>query len=212
MINLSSKFDNYIYRFPYRKYMYKHKCIFIHIPKAAGTSIRKALGAPIKPRDHYDYKMYLNSHSGKFDSYFKFCFVRNPWSRLYSVYNYLSRGGNQTTDLLFCKKNEVHLKDFKSFATMFLTHSNVNKMTLLGTQSSFIFDENDNLMVDYVGKMENIQEGFDIVKKKLKLTSILENLNTSPDNDFRSKYDSELVDLVSQVYFDDVKNFDYTFE
>ena len=212
MFNLINKFDNYIYRFPYRKYMYKNKCVFIHIPKTAGTSIREALGAPLTPRDHYDYRMYLQSDSGKFNSYFKFAFVRDPWARLYSTYNYLSRGGNQSGDLDFYKKNEQYFKDFKSFVKVFLTPSNISKIVLLRTQASFILDKDDSLMVDFVGKVENIQDDFEFIAKKLQLNPQLGKLNESVKTDYRKQYDTELVELVEKVYYDDVKNFDYKFE
>lgn len=30
--------------FPYRDYLDRHRCIFIHVPRAAGTSILQAMG------------------------------------------------------------------------------------------------------------------------------------------------------------------------
>ena len=88
-----------------------YRCIFFHIGKAAGTSIERTFD----PR-HRDFrvpnretffgydkqeKLYLQHatpafmqqhvHADIFDRYFKFSVVRNPFSRLVSVYNY-SRG------------------------------------------------------------------------------------------------------------------------
>lgn len=81
---------------------HKHKFIFIHIPKTAGTSIEEALrdeSCQLLPNewDHgrishtplnyltlqelVDYGLLTPA---QLKSYFKFCFVRNPWDRLIS--------------------------------------------------------------------------------------------------------------------------------
>lgn len=192
--------------------MIEKKCIFIHIPKVAGTSIRNALGAPERPRDHYEYRLYLHSHSGKFEDYFKFCFVRNPWSRLFSTYNYLSKGGNQNSDLAFINDKNSSLGSFEQFVKQFLTVSSISRNVILRPQSSYIYDDHNNLMVDFVGKVESIQEDFQFIKEKLELATNLEKLNTSTSNDYRKFYSSKLVDLVEEAYKEDIENFAYRFE
>ena len=91
---------------------HKYKCIYIHIPKAAGKSIQhvfaKQLGLGSKKGSDLLVGMNANPDSGppdlshlkaseyvqlgylsqeKFDSYFKFSFVRNPWDRIVSEPN-----------------------------------------------------------------------------------------------------------------------------
>ena len=94
---------------------HKHKCIFIHIPKNAGSSVERAFGyiKHIKGKGKHDPawvnkgywhknqigreypipKIYPSPHNDPsyaecWDEYFKFAIVRNPWSRLVSSYKY----------------------------------------------------------------------------------------------------------------------------
>src|SRR5690606_39458213 len=88
---------------------HKHKCIFIHIPKCAGSSIRDfyfdtpnldwrtpnyelLYGWCPKRRIHLQHataKQLLETElitENDWNDYFKFTFVRNPWDRAYSSY------------------------------------------------------------------------------------------------------------------------------
>ena len=69
---------------------HKHKCILVHIPACAGSSMEKA----IVGYDWWDKDpetKHLKSHQAKkiyseyWSDYFKFSFVRNPWSRTLSL-------------------------------------------------------------------------------------------------------------------------------
>ncbi len=90
---------------------HKHKFLFIHIPKNAGSSINnsiksyceffkgnykgKSLQPHLVPKDiplgygkHADDKIIRKLLKDEYKSYYKFCVVRNPWDRLVSVYWY----------------------------------------------------------------------------------------------------------------------------
>ena len=85
---------------------HKHKCIFIHIPKCGGASVEDVLFKPIKERTTKDLWMFpskyqtgglqhlMASHiieevgEDIFKEYFKFSFVRNPWDKMISQFNY----------------------------------------------------------------------------------------------------------------------------
>ena len=70
----------------------REKAIFVHIPKAAGTSIALSIFGELPY--HYkaiDYIVFFGRKT--FNQYFKFAFVRNPWDRVYSAYTYLRKGG-----------------------------------------------------------------------------------------------------------------------
>lgn len=66
-------------------------CIFVHIPKAAGTSVAHGLfGRGVGHKSIYEYRKIFGAD---FQEYFKFAVVRNPFSRVVSAYESLRRGG-----------------------------------------------------------------------------------------------------------------------
>src|SRR5690348_4368952 len=84
------------------------KFLFIHIPKAAGTSIRRTL-EPYAITDHLAYSRGIDDYVAKkrqfpphltyanaakvlkvdLGAYFTFAFVRNPWDRYVSMFQFV---------------------------------------------------------------------------------------------------------------------------
>jgi hypothetical protein len=154
------------------------RCIFVHIPKAAGQSIEqvfldlsgltwKTRGALLM-RPNSDPKLgpprlahlkateYVScGHvtQEQFDSYFKFSFVRNPWDRTVSMYRYLGYDER-------CS--------FKTFVLEKLSDTLwIEKRWFVGPQHEFVSDASGNLLVDFIGKLESIQADFDVVCRRL---------------------------------------------
>lgn len=76
----------------------KYKCIFIHVPKVAGSSIERVIYQTDKWLvGHVKASDYMKFDKDKFDSYFSFGFVRNPYDRVVSAYHYLKKGGEIKT-------------------------------------------------------------------------------------------------------------------
>ena len=68
----------------------KHKIIFIHIPRTSGTSIESAFDLNMdKEGDKHLRASEIKKKTGsdKWNSYFKFSIVRNPWERFASMYS-----------------------------------------------------------------------------------------------------------------------------
>ncbi len=85
-----------------------NKCIFVHIPKNAGTSISQSLFNVNIPSfiTLYDYKYLLGRD--KFQDYYKFAFIRNPWDKIVSVYTYFKT--IQSSERAFRKsRNGLHM-------------------------------------------------------------------------------------------------------
>jgi hypothetical protein len=79
----------------------KHHIVFIHVPKAAGTSVRNALklsGEIVTPRNVY-YHATSEEIPKKYSSFHSFGVARNPWDRAASFYfwnkEYRERSGQK---------------------------------------------------------------------------------------------------------------------
>ncbi len=64
-----------------RDYFDESKCIFVHIPKSAGTSVKNALFPNTKGPGHRMAMDYYLENPKKYEEYFVFAFVRNPFDR-----------------------------------------------------------------------------------------------------------------------------------
>ncbi len=228
-----------------------YKCIFVHIPKNAGQSIEHVflkllnltwetraplllrtnnsptLGPPrlahLKADEYVKYK-YLTEEM--FNSYFKFAFVRNPWSRMVSIYKYL--GFNYKCN-------------FNTFLTGKFQQSIFTEMNwFVGPQFKYMYSCEGELLVDFVGKFEDFQDGFDRVCKEIGLPkttvphingaseretspvkkikqinlirNTIRNIKRIPKySRYQEYYDQESIDLIAELYKDDIKLFKYDF-
>lgn len=214
---------------------HKYKCIFVHIPKTAGQSIEhvflnllglsweereplllkfnydKNLGPPrlahLKAQEYLKYNYISQS---MFDSYFKFSFVRNPWSRIVSFYNY---------------RRYYQLFSFKHFVTKKLKNKILERdYWFIGPQYEFIMNHNGDIIVDYIGRFENLQNDFDVICNALGLKDVkLPHVNKAREASFMQKffrkskrhyseyYDKETKEIVENAYKKDIQIFNYSF-
>jgi len=196
--------------FPFTPWMLRTKAIFIHIPKCAGTSVLSTMGHS-KYRSHYPFYIYKEANFYKYRRYFKFSFVRNPWSRMFSVYNYLKNGGNGAEDL----KLAVSIKDisFEDFIKNWLTLEKIHSIRLLHPQHSFIYNPFEKkLEVDFLGKVENFQSDMRFICEKLGLEYIEHKNNVSSESNYRDYYNEETIEIVRNLYSFDVELFGYIYE
>ena len=162
------------------------KCLFFHIPKTAGVSISRSLFGDIK-WGHRNVKFYKLHYGEKvFNSLYKFCFVRNPYKRLYSAYTFLKQGGINNNDLEFSKSHLQEYKSFNEFVLKGLEKEEIMNWVHFRPQYTFVCDENDNLVMDFVGKIETLNNDFNTICKHLNIDAELQilNMGTSKKNNF----------------------------
>ncbi len=195
------------------KYFHDKKCIFVHIPKTAGISVNKSLfSCTIGHSTIEDYQYILGMD---FKHYFKFAFVRNPWSRLFSAYCFLKQGGITKSDKLWGAENLSNYNNFKEFVTNWLNKSNINSYYHFIPQYKFLcLPHRKKLEIDFLGYFENLDADFERIKAKLSLPRYLtighENSLQYPD--YKNIYTKKMRDIVYRVYRTDIKLFGYNFD
>lgn len=166
---------------------FERKCIFIHIPKTGGSSILIQLGFKKIPYALWDDTWMILQKKGKitslkegrlqhlpaylvkelrsdvYDEYYKFSIVRHPYYRSISEYVWRNKFNIEFPNF----SKEKHRTDFENYLDMVekdKTWSNRNN-----TQYSYLHDSSGKLLVDVVAKLENIDEDFKPIFKKLGL-------------------------------------------
>jgi len=196
----------------------RYKCIFIHVPRAAGTSIKEAL--ELSGRGHLPWQYYYLVYPEQWQSYVKFSVVRNPWERALSTYCYAKMAKSYWSDnIKHINPHPDHEllrnKTFDECCEILLNNRNLLKHEAWHPQYVWIMKrENDNytLMVDYLLRFENLQHDamqlFEILKiKNIKLPRV----NPSDHKHYHQYYNQATKDIVDTIYIEDIRLFNYVF-
>jgi hypothetical protein len=188
------------------------KSIFIHIPKAAGTSIARAIyGMNVGHRKAVDY---CKVSKREYKKYYTYSFVRNPWDRVVSAYNFAKQGGTSYVQPI---PNPIYqsklFSDFETFVTQWLSTADLrNEDVVFAPQHWYIYDENMQCLVDHIGRIETLTNDLQILEKQLNMKIVIEQLNQSNrKNDYRSYFTEETKAIVTSIYQKDIELFKYEF-
>ncbi|NJK64871.1 MAG: sulfotransferase family protein [Synechococcaceae cyanobacterium SM2_3_1] len=190
------------------------RSIFVHIPKAAGTSAVYSLYGR-KAGDHRTIADYQLCFSQKeFDSFFKFAFVRNPWDRLLSAYLYLKQGGRNREDQEWAETYLCIFETFTQFVQQWVNEENIQLGLHFRPQSDFLCTHKAQLAVDFIGYLEDIDRDYEYIRGKLGIGQPLKTRNQTMhrEKDYRQYYSNETIQIVERVYQQDIALLGYTFE
>jgi chondroitin 4-sulfotransferase 11 len=198
----------------------------IPIPKVASSALRKIYDKNIDDINEQDIvPEFVNFNMFHFTAfecrkiikdYHSFCFVRNPWDRLVSSFKWERRIKEKDNETFkrFVKgklfdRNWKCKKTFKRPEKMVIGDSYRHAMI----QSRFIYDLKGNVMVDFIGRFENLQEDHDNLMREMNLPIVkLPRVNQSRcKTGYKEFYDTETREIVAKHYEEDIDNFKYTF-
>jgi len=170
--------------------------IFIHIPKCAGTSLKSHLSSEFSYKDieiggsdhaeaialYYEEKFQLKKHStwveirnvvgdSDYERFFKFCVIRDPFDRTYSIYRFLKFNwrqwpGSEIMDTFSSFEDFVHSDFFQS----------EGPDRIFNPQDTWIADESNRVMVDCVLIAINLTEETSQIATKLGLKTPIDSL------------------------------------
>jgi Sulfotransferase family len=211
----------------------RQKTIYFYIPKVACSSIKafcaRLLDSSLETdqadlveeihRIDFPYvkKYMVRRH---YQDYFRFCFVRNPWDRLVSCYK----------DKISYHKGHVYERYNNSFIR-FLKEMGLFKPNMtfddfakavcdipdeiaeghLRSQHSFTTDETGRELINFIGRFENFDEDFRIVRKKLGTNYDVPHLRKTIHEDYKTYYSERCASRVFERYKKDIERFGYQF-
>ena len=205
---------------------HKFKHIFIHIPKAAGTSIENQYY--VGGGGHKHLGALINAKNA---DYFIWTFVRNPYDRLVSTYHFWHRYAlkhNNPRGHWFFKTigksiTSVSFEEFVHHIGNYITND-INKLHTrriynIGIQPRHLFIHNN--LIDpadvYIGKVESIDTDMRHVVERIKSRSgkdiafhQIPNHNVTHHDRFQKYYTNKTRDIVYELYKKDFNMFNYS--
>ena len=203
-----------------------HEFIFLHMRKSAGTSMREILSPLCIPRRkgkfahvksramlEWNYQKYaFRTHAEIsvaqqrmpkeiFNRYFKFVFVRNPWDRLVSEYEFLLRNTDHARHTRVKK-----LGGFRQFIEMQIPRRSAYQVNML-------CDRRGVVLMDFVGKFENLHDDWQTICHRIGIPH--QNLplkNTTNHRRYQDYYDHESQQLVRKHWAREIDLFSYSFD
>lgn len=214
------------------------KCIYIHIPKTAGTSVESIFGEHKNSsvRLKQDHRSIMNlkntivpwqkSNYAILD-WLKFLNQRykalrdgvpsitnnqfNEYFKFAFVRNPWDRAYSWYRNVL---RDEFHLQELNikpdiSFREFLVNHV---EQWALRPQLDWLVDENGDVAVDFVGRFENLDHDFSVICSKIGIqTTPLPNILNSGASRYIEAYDTETQELIYQRYKAEIELFGYSF-
>ena len=200
-----------------------HKFIFAAIPKTGTHSVRQALREHMGPNDLEQVGLFVQKRfpipalaqlqhghlslqqirpymrPEEWQTFFKFAFVRNPFDRFVSYCSFITRQKGQ-----FDRNPQAVMRHFIDNPAW--------DHILFKPQHSFVTGPEGELLADFLGRVEQMQESYDDVAQRIGIPSRqLERVNASRRGTYRDYYDQELIDGVASLYARDLELFGYEF-
>jgi hypothetical protein len=149
---------------------------------------------------------YINNITGmteeKWNSYYKFCFIRNPYDRLISGYNYCIK----YLDININFDKYIYLED---------NISPYEYIHIFMNQEKHIKNIDNKIIIDYIGNFENIEEDFEKILLKIGFNKndIIHSKEKKNNNSHEKPsyyiYNQELLNKVNDIINNDLLTFSY---
>ena len=170
---------------------HKKKCIFVHVTKTGGSSIQLALNMENYHLPASKIKEIVGKN--KWNDYFKFSFVRNPWDKIVSQYHF--------------NRHNWGLKN-ATFKEYIQAWQNGKRISAYPPFNLYYINEK----IDFVGRFENLQEDFDKICGKIGIErQKLPHKKKTKHKHYTEYYDEETKQIVAKKFAEDIDYFGYEF-
>jgi len=195
--------------------------IFVHIPKTGGTSVFSAIWKHERTMPNFHV---WKSHNSALlrkeklqavftprdaDAYwknaFKFTFIRNPWDHLVSWYHQGLKDGTYHSSFNHWVEDGMqtaHNRNDLVPGSDTRDHRN---------QLSYFTDIDGAVLVDFIGRYENLEQDFQVVCQRIGVYFELEHVNQSIRRPYQEYYNTSNRQIVHDQFGDFIDQFGYKF-
>lgn len=182
---------------------HEHRCIFIHIPKTAGTSVERAFGVRQgQPGGGHRLPAAYGEH---WREYFTFCIVRNPWDRIVSAFFSELKKVPEGFKVLLpgCNgKLFEYRADFHGFVMELLPQ--LSKLNIaFKPQTCWLHGAE----YDRILRFESLDAGWADLPTDVKPKGVLPQHNVSRHRAYEEYYSADIVSVVSHIYREEIEQF-----
>jgi hypothetical protein len=179
--------------------------VFVHINKTGGSSVEAALKLPFQHRTARELRAVIGQ--ARWERRFSFAFIRNPWDKVVSHYFYRVKT-NQTG----LGDGRVGFGDWVRAAYGERDPRFYDQPKMFMAQFDWLIDENGEIMVDFVGRFEQLNRDFATVCTRTGRRAQLPHLKPSGARDYRTLYDGDTFEIVRRCFAADIDAFGYAFD
>lgn len=180
--------------------------IFIHINKTGGSSIGKVIG--FTKKNHRTAKTIIKIVGKEnWEKSYKFTFVRNPWDKVVSHYQFRVQG-NQTN----LRDNPISFTEWVKCT--YGDNKNTfyyDKPSMFRPQNEWLLNDQNEIDIDMIGRFENLNEDFKIIADQIGCNPILPHINKTKKVDYKEFYNSETKNIITKWFEKDIELFKYKF-
>lgn len=200
---------------------HKYKCIFVHIPRTAGTSIEKWIYGQSWWGVEKNTKHLLASQAKKayeqyWNDYFKFSIVRNPWDRMVSCLKFNGYFKLDTNNGIIDLSG---YKNLYSIDNVILEHDHrfSKKEKLISDKHipNAIYGNILDEELDYIGKYEDLENAVKYIKDRIKIRNDFDfnsHMNESKNRkNYKKYYDKGTKKEVKSMFLKDIEDYNYKF-
>jgi hypothetical protein len=150
---------------------------------------------------YYKTSPFINKKMGmtpeKWNTYYKFCFVRNPYDKIISAWNHVNRFNIP----------------FANYLLLTNKCNDVEYMHMFMPQVRNIINEKGDIKMNYIGKFETLEEDFQKILGEIGIKQILhdqsKSMNKREHAPFYEYYDQMILNRVNILLKEDFDKLDY---
>ena len=154
-----------------------------------------------KTSDYFNKEM--NMDSEKWNTYTKFCFIRNPYSRVVSGWKHFNTIFNRN----------ISIFDYLNIRDPINNTTDIEYGHIFMSQKRQIDDDNGLCGVDLIGRFEHLEDDFRIILRQIGFNNIIHKIkkvNVSNTSNSDEVYlETRTIRKINELFFDDFNTFHY---